>query len=615
MVKVAIKRLDSVTHNDTAATALINENFNSLQKAIENTLSRDGTTPNFMDAELDMNSRRIINGAEAVEDNDYVTYGQIKDNIAGAALAAAEANASASRAEVSAQAASISAQTALAASNAAKEVKEYVDSVVQDESFIAVSEDLQKGENSEIVKLNSNIEDVKAVAGDLDNVSVVASNIADVNTVATNIADVTAVADNKANVDTVAASIAAVAGVAAISAAVVAVDANKENINAVKANEANINTVAGAAGNVNIVAGISADVTAVAGNETDIKSVAANISNINTAASSAEDINKVAEGIEQVKEVATDIMNVITVAGISEQVQNVSMNMDAVTTANSIKDSIVTVANNADAVQVAADNIEDIKEAANAKIWAEGTDPEVEGIGGTHSAKGWAELAQQVVGIQPATEDTLGIVKLATEAEAIEGFDDSAAMTPLKTAKVVYDNVGKGIQLGFIGTLEGDTLTFETTDPNPYTIRHNYCYELDLSFQAVGSLDDSIKIVIKNGEDYINIVNVLHDDLTKPITVGELKQVMKYTTDIGWRWIFETRFAITAESHKVFIMPSTVVDVNALPDQTGQSGKYLTTDGSTASWGVLDVVPHIVVDALPETPDENAFYYIPEASE
>ena len=53
MTKVDIRRLDSVTTNDTTATQLINENFEALQEAIENTISRDGTTPNFMDADLD----------------------------------------------------------------------------------------------------------------------------------------------------------------------------------------------------------------------------------------------------------------------------------------------------------------------------------------------------------------------------------------------------------------------------------------------------------------------------------------------------------------------------------------------------------------------------------
>lgn len=560
MTKVAIRRLDSVTHNDTAATTLINDNFNSLQEAIENTLSRDGSTPNFMDAELDMNGRRIINGGKAVEDTDYVTYGQIKEDIAGAAEASMEAAASAAKADVSAQSASISAQTAIAATREAQEIKDYVNKAVLDENLVTVADDLKKGDESEIVKLNSNIEAVNTVAEGIENVGVVSSNIADVNTVADGINNVKAVADDRANVDTVAASIASVNSVAGISASVVAVDNNKENINAVRDNEYNINTVAGVAGDVSTVASVINDVTAVAGNEEDIKAVAANRDNIVTVASSATDINRVSSGIDSVHKVSEDLMDVMTVAGISTQVQNVSDNMSAVVATSSIKEEVKAVAGNEEAIKTAADNIEDIKEAANARVWAEGTDPEVTGIGGTHSAKGWAELAEQVTDVHPATEGILGIVKLATEDEAKEGFDDSKAMTPLKTTKVIYDNVGRGIQLGFNGTLEGGTLTFETTDAEPYVLRHGYCYELDLLFQAVGVLPDDTKVVIKNGEDLINIVNVLHDDFTQPITVGDLKQIMKYSESIGWRWIFNTRFTITEDSHKVFVMPSTVVN-------------------------------------------------------
>lgn len=560
MTKVSIRRLDSVTHNDTAATTLINDNFNSIQTALENTLSRDGTTPNFMDAELDMNGRRIINGAEAVEDTDYVTYGQIKEDIAGAAQAAEEAAASAAKADVSAQSASISAQTAIAATREAQAIKDYVDAAVLDENLITVAEDLQKGNNSEIKKVNSNKANIDTVADSIDDVTTVSSNIADVNTIADDIAIVNAVAADRTNIDTVAASIAAVSAVAAIDAAVVAVNANKDNINAVNNNKTNIDTVAGVAGDVTTVAGIASDVSAVADNETDIKAVAANRDNIVTVASSATDINKVASGIDSVATVAEDIMDVMTVAGISTQVQSVADNMSAVTNVSSIKDDVTVVAANKDAVQVAAENIDDIKEAANAKIWAEGTDPEVTGIGGTHSAKGWAELAGQLVGVGPATEDVMGLVQLSTTAEAKEGFDDSTAMTPLKTAQVVYDNVGRGIQLGFSGTLEGDTLTFETPDESPYTIKQGYCYEIDLLFQAAGILPDDIKVVIKNGTDTINIVNVLHDDFTKPITVGCLKQLMKYNDVAGWRWVFNSRFTVAQDGTKVFVMPSTVVN-------------------------------------------------------
>jgi hypothetical protein len=44
-----------------ASTAALNANFDAIETAIENTVSRDGTTPNQMTADLDMNSNGIIN--------------------------------------------------------------------------------------------------------------------------------------------------------------------------------------------------------------------------------------------------------------------------------------------------------------------------------------------------------------------------------------------------------------------------------------------------------------------------------------------------------------------------------------------------------------------------
>ena len=41
-------------------------------------------------------------------------------------------------------------------------------------------------------------------------------------------------------------------------------------------------------------------------------------------------------------------------------------------------------------------------------------------------------------------------------------------------------------------------------------------------------------------------------------------------------------------------------DVDALPDQTGNSGKYLTTDGSDASWAVLDTDANTTTKGLYE---------------
>lgn len=113
MTKVDIRRLDSVTKNDTTATAQINDNFAALQEAIENTLSRDGTGPNYMDADLDMNSYRIINSSDPVEDNDIVNLRYVEERIGGAVDAANSASASASQAASSAQSALVSSTNAI----------------------------------------------------------------------------------------------------------------------------------------------------------------------------------------------------------------------------------------------------------------------------------------------------------------------------------------------------------------------------------------------------------------------------------------------------------------------------------------------------------------------
>lgn len=99
MSKVDLRRLDSLSHNDTAATKTINDNFQALKEAVEDSLSRTGKTPNYMDAELDMNSRRIINGGAPVEDGDYVTLKYFKDEVGNAKEYSNQAKASADLAE------------------------------------------------------------------------------------------------------------------------------------------------------------------------------------------------------------------------------------------------------------------------------------------------------------------------------------------------------------------------------------------------------------------------------------------------------------------------------------------------------------------------------------
>lgn len=60
MAKLTLNDLASL-QNETSAITTINNNNAATETALENTLSRDGTSPNAMNAVLDMNSNRIIN--------------------------------------------------------------------------------------------------------------------------------------------------------------------------------------------------------------------------------------------------------------------------------------------------------------------------------------------------------------------------------------------------------------------------------------------------------------------------------------------------------------------------------------------------------------------------
>jgi hypothetical protein len=56
----------------------INANSEAIEAAIEKTLSRDGTSPNAMEAALDMNSNRILNLQAGVGVSDAATVGQVQ---------------------------------------------------------------------------------------------------------------------------------------------------------------------------------------------------------------------------------------------------------------------------------------------------------------------------------------------------------------------------------------------------------------------------------------------------------------------------------------------------------------------------------------------------------
>lgn len=79
MAKVTLT--DTTSGYQSADT--INSNNDKIEVAIENTLSRDGTGPNEMEANLDMNSNRILNTPDAISASEPATKGQLDAVVAG----------------------------------------------------------------------------------------------------------------------------------------------------------------------------------------------------------------------------------------------------------------------------------------------------------------------------------------------------------------------------------------------------------------------------------------------------------------------------------------------------------------------------------------------------
>ena len=98
--------LNDITSGYASITAL-NDNFALIENALENTVSRDGTTPNTMSADLDMNGKKILNVSDAL-----IGGVGLAASVTAAASSASDASASASNAATSATNAANSASAA-----------------------------------------------------------------------------------------------------------------------------------------------------------------------------------------------------------------------------------------------------------------------------------------------------------------------------------------------------------------------------------------------------------------------------------------------------------------------------------------------------------------------
>jgi len=94
-----------------ASIDALNANFTAIETALENTLSRDGTTPNSLAADLDINSYNLLN-VGTINGVDATSLGDLAGFVNQAAQSAADSGASAASSEASAVSSAVSAVNA-----------------------------------------------------------------------------------------------------------------------------------------------------------------------------------------------------------------------------------------------------------------------------------------------------------------------------------------------------------------------------------------------------------------------------------------------------------------------------------------------------------------------
>jgi tetrahydromethanopterin S-methyltransferase subunit B len=447
---------------------------------------------------------------------------------------------------------------------------EVVNTVTDVTTVAGIADDVTtvSGISSDVTTVADNDTDVSTVATNISSVTTVATNINDVITVANDlneaISEIETAADdlNEAvsEIDTVSSSISNVDAVGTNIANVNTVAGIDSDVTTVAGISANVTTVAGVSANVTTVAGISSDVTTVAADGTDIGTVAGISSDVTTVAPIASDVTTVAGISADVSAVEDISANVTTVAGVASNVTTVAGISSDVTSVGTIASDVTTVAGVSSDVTTAANNITDISNFADVYYGPSATAPSTRSDGSAlqigdlyfdttnavmkvYGSGGWADAGSTVNG----TSDRF-TYSVSTSTTTITGADDNANTLAYDAGYIdVYLNGVKMVNGADVTVTSGTSVVFAT---------------------AIGT----------SGTDTVDIITYGTFELSN-FSVGDANDVSLggvATSDL------------LQYSGSAFV-PKSFDEVT--PDQTGQSGKYLTTDGTNSSWGTIDTDP------------------------
>ena len=473
--------IKNISTGYTSTTAL-NDNFEAIRNAFDNTLSRDGSLPNAMFADLDLNGNDItnVNTLTDASGNDFIAETRsLKDQAAASATAAATSATAAETAQTGAETAYNSVQPYL------DEIDVLADDLSSG-SFVAGTE-YDFGLITDATTGTSGSPDgfVVTVFNNLDDIGTVAGNDANITTVAGISAEVTSVAGNEANIATVGTISADITTVAGVSANVTTVAGNTANINAVAADATDIGTVSANISSVNTVATNIADVITVANDLNEA------ISEIETAANDlnevTSEIDTVANSIANVDTVGTNITNVNTVAGVSSDVTTVAGISADTTTVAGISANVTSVAGNSTNINAVAANETNINavSANSSNINAVNANSSNINAVSTNSAN-INTVAGDTTAINTVAGDTAAINTAATDSAVIN--------TVAGISADVTATAGKATEIGRLGTAAAvaDLAILGTTDA---VADMNVLAAIDTAIQTVSGVSANVSTV------------------------------------------------------------------------------------------------------------------------
>ena len=256
--------------------------------------------------------------------------------------------------------------------------------------------------------------------------------------------------------------------------------------------------------------------------------------------------------------------------------------------------------------------------AEHARIWAEGTDSEVEKLGGEHSAKGWADSSEQASheytdeqialakqeltdSMNIAVSGAVNTAKSYTDNEvsaetfarqqAVSGEAETRALADnnlqsqidaLSASSDVKDIVGTYTELQAYDTSTlGDNDIIKVLDDSTHGDAPSY-YRWDATgqqFEYIGSesasytkAESDAKFLTQTAASstYLTQTSASSTYATKTELSGKQDELVSGTN--------------IKTINSTSILGSGNIDIDSLPSQTGASGKFLTTNGTTASW-------------------------------